>query len=54
MVKEGETPVLSPGKARRLMESIEMTPIAGQRDGGLIEMMIYSLTPPKMVIPGGC
>ena len=41
-VKEGKTPVLSPDEARQLLDSIEVTTIAGLRDRALIEMMVYS------------
>jgi len=41
-VKEGKTPVLSPEEARALIDSIEVTTIAGLRDRALIGMMVYS------------
>jgi len=41
-VKEGKTPVLSPEEARQLIDSIEVTTIAGLRDRALIGMMVYS------------
>lgn len=41
IVKEGKTPV-SPDEARQLLDSIEVTTTAGQRDRALIGMMIYS------------
>jgi len=41
-VKEGKTPVLSPEEARHLLDSIEVTTIAGLRDRALIGMMVYS------------
>ena len=41
-VKEGKTPVLSPEEARTLLDSIEVTAIAGLRDRALIGMMVYS------------
>jgi site-specific recombinase XerD len=41
-VGEGKTPVLSPEEARRLLDSIEVTTIAGLRDRALIGMMVYS------------
>jgi len=41
-VKEGKTPVLAPEEARRLLDSIAVTMIAGLRDRALIGMMVYS------------
>jgi site-specific recombinase XerD len=41
-VKEGKTPVLSPKEARHLLDSIEVTTIAGMRNRALIGMMVYS------------
>ena len=41
-VTEGKTPVLSPEEARQLLDSIEVTTIAGLRDRALIGMMVYS------------
>ena len=41
-VKEGKTSVLSPEEARQLLDSIEVTTVAGLRDRALIGMMVYS------------
>ena len=41
-VTEGKTPVLSSEEARQLLDSIEVTTIAGLRDRALIGMMVYS------------
>jgi site-specific recombinase XerD len=41
-VKEGKTSVLAAEEARELLDSIEVTTIAGLRDRALIGMMVYS------------
>lgn len=41
-VKAGKTPVLEPAEARALLDSIDVTTIAGLRDRALIGLMIYS------------
>jgi site-specific recombinase XerD len=41
-VTEGKTPVLAAEEARELLDSIEVTTIAGLRDRALIGMMVYS------------
>ncbi len=42
VVKKGKTPVLSREEARRLLNSIDISTIAGLRDRGLIGVMVYS------------
>ncbi|MCH7727472.1 MAG: tyrosine-type recombinase/integrase [Planctomycetes bacterium] len=42
VVKRGKTPVLSPRDARRLLESIDVSTIAGLRDRALLGVMFYS------------
>jgi integrase/recombinase XerD len=42
VVKKGKTPVLQPDEARLLLESIDVSVLAGQRDRALIGVMIYS------------
>jgi integrase/recombinase XerC len=41
-VTAGKTPVLAPEEARSLIDSIEVTMIAGLRDRALIGLMVYS------------
>ncbi|MBM3970813.1 MAG: integrase [Planctomycetes bacterium] len=41
-VKKGKTPVLSADEARELLESIDVSTVAGLRDRALIGVMIYS------------
>lgn len=41
-VKAGKTPVLEPAEARALLDSIDVTTIAGLRDRALIGLMVYS------------
>src|SRR5262249_5701362 len=40
--KKGKTPVLSPAEARELLDSIDVSTIAGLRDRALIGVMVYS------------
>lgn len=42
VVQKGLTPVLAPDEARTLIESIDVTTIAGMRDRALIGAMVYS------------
>jgi site-specific recombinase XerD len=42
VVKAGKTPVLALEEARTLIDSIEVTTIAGLRDGALIGLMVFS------------
>jgi integrase/recombinase XerD len=42
VVKKGKTPVLTQEDARRLLESIDLTTIAGLRDRALLGVMFYS------------
>jgi site-specific recombinase XerD len=42
VVTAGKTPVLAPEEARVLIDSIEVTMIAGLRDRALIALMVYS------------
>jgi site-specific recombinase XerD len=42
VVKTGKTPVLAPEEARTLIDSIEVTTIAGLRDRALIGLMVFS------------
>ncbi len=41
-VKAGKTPVLEPAEARDLLDSIDISTIAGLRDRALIGLMVYS------------
>jgi integrase len=43
-VKAGKTPVLGPAEARALIDSIDVTTIAGLRDRALIGLMVYSFS----------
>jgi site-specific recombinase XerD len=42
VVRQGKTPVLEPAEARALLDSIDVTTQAGQRDRALIALMVYS------------
>ena len=42
MDTKGATPVLSPAEARRLLEAIDTTTLAGRRDRALVSVMLYS------------
>ena len=42
IVKHGKTPVLEPGEARQLLDSIDVTTAVGLRDRALIGLMVYS------------
>ena len=42
VVKAGKTPVLAPEEARALIDSIEITTMAGLRDRALIGLMVFS------------
>jgi site-specific recombinase XerD len=42
VVKAGKTPVLAPEEARALIDSIEVTTVAGLRDRALIGLMVFS------------
>ena len=42
VVKKGKTPVLSPGEARRMLDSIDTTTHVGLPDRALIALMVYS------------
>lgn len=42
VVRSGKTPVLDPGEARRLLDSIDTSRPAGLRDRALIALMVYS------------
>ena len=42
VVTKGTTPVLSPAKARKLLESIDTGALAGLRDRALLSVMLYS------------
>ena len=41
-VRLGKTPVLDPQEARRLLDAIDVTTLAGLRDRALIGLMVYS------------
>jgi len=41
-VRRGKTPVLDPHEARRLLDAIDTTTLAGLRDRALIGLMVYS------------
>jgi site-specific recombinase XerD len=42
IVKRGKTPVLAPDEARQLLDSIDVTTLAGLRDRVLIGLMVFS------------
>ena len=42
VVKRGKTPVLSADRARRLIESIDVSTLVGLRDRALIRVMTYA------------
>ena len=42
VVTSGQTPVLDPGEARALLDSIGVSTVAGLRDRALIGLMVYS------------
>jgi site-specific recombinase XerD len=42
VVTSGQTPVLDPSEARALLDSIEVSTVAGLRDRALIGLMVYS------------
>jgi len=42
VVTSGQTPVLDPGEARALLDSIATATVVGLRDRGLIGLMVYS------------
>jgi site-specific recombinase XerD len=42
IMKSGKTPVLDPTEARALLDSIDVTTLAGLRDRALIALMVYS------------
>lgn len=42
VVRTGKTPVLAPGEARHLLDSIDTSTVAGLRDRALIGLMVYS------------
>ena len=42
VVKKGKTPVLEAAEARALLDSIDITSVAGLRDRALLGMMVYS------------
>ena len=42
VVRSGKTPVLEPAEARRLLNSIDVSTLAGLRDRALIGLMVYS------------
>ena len=42
VVTKGATPVLSPAEARKLLESIDTSALAGLRDRALLSVMLYS------------
>ena len=42
VVKHGKTPVLSPGEARTLLDSIDLAKPSGLRDRALLATMVYS------------
>ena len=41
-VKRGKTPVLVPGKARQLLDAIDVSTPVGLRDRSFIGLMVYS------------
>ena len=41
-VRRGKTPVLEPAEARKLLDAIDITTVAGLRDRALIGLMVYS------------
>lgn len=42
IVKRGKTPVLEPGEARALLDSIDASRVTGRRDRAIIGVMLYS------------
>jgi site-specific recombinase XerC len=42
VVKRGKTPVLSPDQARALLDSIDVSTVAGLRDRAIIGAMVFS------------
>ena len=42
VVTKGAMPVLSPAEARKLLQSIDMSALAGLRDRALLSVMLYS------------
>ena len=50
VVTKGATPVLSPAEARRLLDAIDTTTLAGLRDRALVSVMLYSFARVSAVI----
>lgn len=42
VIRKGKTPILSAGEARRLLDSIDATTLAGLRDRALIALMVHT------------
>jgi integrase/recombinase XerD len=50
VVKRGKTPVLSPDEARQLIDTIDISTIAGLRDRALIGVMVFSFARVSAVV----
>ena len=50
VVTKGATPVLSPAEARKLLECIDTSTLAGLRDRALLSVMLYSFARVSAVI----
>jgi site-specific recombinase XerD len=50
VIKKGKTPVLTPEEARLLLDSIDVTELAGLRDRALLAMMVYSFARVSAVV----
>jgi site-specific recombinase XerD len=50
VVKKGKTPVLQPDEARALLDSIDLSQLAGLRDRALLGVMVYSFARVSAVI----
>ncbi len=52
VVTKGSTPVLSPAEARKLLDTIETSALAGLRDRALLSVMLYSFARVSAVLGG--
>ena len=50
VVKVGKTPVLQPDEARLLLDSIDISTLAGLRDRALLGVMVYSFARVSAVV----
>lgn len=50
VVKKGKTPVLTAAQARQLLDSIDITKVAGLRDRAIIGVMVYSFARVSAVV----